>query len=127
MKRIEIIDKIKAMFGLEVEGKGTYTSAPVTTDLVDNDIPAWVNVLDAVSGITPTPPDPTPITAGTTATPLVIPYSGTQFPQYALIRGSNNSYDNNTEVDYDGTNFSIQGNDDGTGHFADDYTFYIRV
>lgn len=69
---------------------------------------------------------PTPIIAGTTATPLIIAYSGSVSPLYTLVRGSDNSFDWNTNVQYDGANFTILGADDGTGKFADSYTFAIK-
>lgn len=69
---------------------------------------------------------PTNIIAGTTVTPLVIAYAATSFPDYVLIRGSDDSFDKDTNVQYDGTQFTINGNDDGTGHFADSYTFAIK-
>lgn len=69
---------------------------------------------------------PVPIIAGTTATPLIIAYSGSVSPLYTLVRGSDNSFDWNTNVQYDGANFTILGADDGTGKFADNYTFAIK-
>lgn len=68
----------------------------------------------------------TVITAGTTLTPLVIAYAETATPGYTLIRTSDNSFDNNTNVQYDGANFTILGADDGMGHFADNYIFNIK-
>lgn len=68
----------------------------------------------------------TVITSGTTVTPLVVAYAGTITPSYTLIRTSDNSFDFNTNVQYDGVNFTINGADDGTGHFADSYTFSIK-
>lgn len=74
------------------------------------------------------PPTPSPITitAGITATPLTIAYTGNASTSYALRRASDNSYDWNTNVQYDGLNFVIYGADDGTGHFSDSYIFGIK-
>ena len=66
------------------------------------------------------------ITAGVTSTPLTIPFVGDGFASYILKRASDNSFDNNTTVTYDGANFVLYGADDGTGHFADSYIFGIR-
>lgn len=74
----------------------------------------------------PLPPSPTIITAGVTATPLTIAYTGNASTSYALRRQSDNSYDWNTNVQYDGLNFVIEGADDGTGKFADSFIFGIK-
>lgn len=71
------------------------------------------------------PPDPVVITAGVTATPLAVAYVATVSPGYTLLR-SDDSFDNNTNVTYDGANFTIYGADDGTGRFADSFTFSIK-
>lgn len=70
---------------------------------------------------------PTDIVAGTTDTPLVIPYADTENPGYTLVRLSDNSFDWNTNVQYDGTNFTINGGEGATaGKFADSFTFAIK-
>lgn len=66
------------------------------------------------------------ITAGTTGTPKTVPYAVTANPSYTLQRASDNSFDWNTGVTYDGTNFVINGADDGTGKFADSFVFTIK-
>lgn len=71
------------------------------------------------------PPDPVDIVAGLTTTPLIIAYNTTVSPSYTLIRGSDNTYDW-ARVAYDGSRFTITGDDDGTGHWIDDYTFSIK-
>lgn len=71
------------------------------------------------------PPEPTTITAGTTPTPLVVAYNEATYPSYILIRTSDNSFDWNTNVEYDGVNFTVSGADDGSGKFADSYLFVI--
>lgn len=69
--------------------------------------------------------DPVPITAGTTVTPLIVAYSASANPSYILQR-ADDSFDWNTDVKYDGANFTIAGDDDGSGKFADSYTFVIK-
>lgn len=71
-------------------------------------------------------PDPTVITAGTTETPLTVAYAGNDSTSYTLKRASDGTFDWNTPVAYDGSNFVITGNDDGTGKFADSYIFRIK-
>jgi hypothetical protein len=100
-----------------------YDTVKGTVDFDDDDLVNKRYVDSSTGGI---PPNPTVIVAGTTATPLVIAYSATSSPAYTLLRTSDNSYDNNTTVTYDGTNFTILGADDGTGKFADGYTFSIK-
>lgn len=78
-------------------------------------------------------PVSTVITANVTATPLIISFNPADYPEgarYELIRASDNKYDWNTNVakvvpiSGSGT-FTIYGDDDGTGHFADNYVFSI--
>lgn len=92
-------------------------------DLEDDDL---VTKYLLVNAAPTTPPTPIPIIAGTTPTPLVTPYSLTSLPLYGLLRSSDNSFDWNTNVIYDGANFTINGNDDGSGKFADSFTFFIK-
>ncbi len=68
----------------------------------------------------------TRIIAGTTATPLIIAYSGSPHPNYVLINTATNLIDNNTNVQYDGANFTLIGADNGTGHWADSAIFVIK-
>jgi hypothetical protein len=94
-----------------------------TVDFADDDLVNKRYVDSATGGI---PPNPTVIIAGVTPTPLVVAYNATSSPGYTLVRTSDNSYDYNTTVIYDGANFTIVGADDGTGRFADGYTFSIK-
>jgi hypothetical protein len=81
----------------------------------------------------PLDPAPTVITAGVTATPLTISYNALDYPagaKYELIRAPDNKYDWNTNVAKfvpvsGSASFVIYGDDDGTGHFADSFTFSI--
>lgn len=79
------------------------------------------------SGGSPTPPDPQPITAGVDDNPLVIPYAGNDSTSYTLKRASDGSFDWNTKVQYDGTNFTVTGDFDDSGtKFADSFIFGIK-
>lgn len=101
-----------------------YDTAYGTLDFTSDDMIPNIRVVKALisgGGLIPTV-----IEAGVTPTPLVIAYNGTVSPDYILIRASDNSYDKNTNVQYDGVNFTILGADDGTGKFADSYSFSIR-
>ena len=81
----------------------------------------------AVSGqIAPLPPNSTIITAGTTVTPLTVAFEGGDSTSYTLKRASDNSFDWNTNVQYDGSVFTILGEDDGSGKFADSYVFAMK-
>lgn len=73
-----------------------------------------------------TPPDPTTITAGVDTIPVTVAFDGNDSTSYALKRASDGSFDWNTPVTYDGSNFVITGDDDGTGKFADSFIFGIR-
>ena len=67
-------------------------------------------------------PNSISIVQGVTPTPLVIPFTSIIL-DYNLIRTADNTLDWNTNVSVDGTNITILGDDDGTGHFATSYTF----
>ena len=100
-----------------------YDAIKGTTDFADDDLPNWRSVKAIISsggGV------PVTITAGVTGTPLTIAYTLSATPSYALKRTSDNSYDWNTGVTYDGAHFTINGANDGTGHFADSYVFCIK-
>lgn len=73
------------------------------------------------------PPLSFAITAGVTSTPYTVSYDATLYKsgEYALIRTSNNVFDWNTNVEWVSGSFTILGDDDGTGHFADSFTFWI--
>lgn len=86
-----------------------------------DDLPNW----NAVLSVVPVSPDPVPITAHVTTTPLTVPYDVGNNPLYSLKR-DDNSFDWNTGVVYDGTSFIITGDDDGSGKFADDFVFQIK-
>jgi hypothetical protein len=125
MKNEIIVSRIiSAIFGNKVPIRENlfYDTMKGSLDFADDDVPNW----RAVKAAATVGPVPTTITAGVTLTPLVIPYIGSISPGYTLIRSFDNSYDNNTTVTYDGTNFTILGADDGTGKFADGYTFSIK-
>ncbi len=66
------------------------------------------------------------ITAGVDGTPTTVAYTMTANPGYVLINTGSNLIDNLTNVSYDGANFTILGADDGTGKFADSFTFTIK-
>lgn len=97
-------------------------------NLADKDANDYITKQEFLDNITPLPLPPTPtiITAGVTATPLTISYTGNASTSYALRRQSDNSYDWNTNVQYDGLNFVIFGADDGTGKFSDSFIFGIK-
>lgn len=118
-------NKISAAFfgvpisvGIIMFYKTSYALADFTSDDM---IPNLRTVKALISGV-----NQTIITAGTTLTPLVIAYTTTATPSYTLIRTSDNSFDFNANVQYDGANFTINGADDGSGKFADSYTFNIK-
>jgi len=85
-----------------------------------DDLPYWFT-----AGL-PIPPSPTIITAGVTATPLTVAYAGGSSTGYVLKRTSDGSFDWNTTVKYDGSVFTIIGDDKGDGTFADSYIFGIK-
>jgi hypothetical protein len=116
---------ISAIFGNKVAVRENlfYDTLKGTVDFADDDLVNKRYVDSSTGGI---PPSPTVIVAGVTRTPLVIAYSATSSPAYTLLRTSDNSYDNNTTIIYDGANFTILGVDDGTGKFADGYKFSIK-
>lgn len=80
------------------------------------------------------PPIITTITANVTSNPLQVNYDQTlySYPNYALLRVSDGSFDWNTSVipNYNPISgsafFTITGDDDGTGLFADSYIFIIN-
>jgi hypothetical protein len=126
MKNEIIVARIvSAIFGNKIPIRENlfYDKFKGTVDFADDDLVNKRYVDSSTGGI---PPNPTVIVAGTTATPLVIAYSATSSPAYTLLRTSDNSYDNNTTVTYDGANFTILGADAGDGTFADGYTFSIK-
>lgn len=100
-----------------------YDTVKGNLDFADDDL---INKRTAVALISGGGITPTPIIAGTTVTPLVIAYSASSNPGYTLRRVSDNSFDWNTNVQYDGANFTILGADNGSGKFADSYTFAIK-
>jgi hypothetical protein len=126
MKNESVISRIiSAIKGNKVAVRENlfYDTVKGMLDFAPDDIPNW----RAVNSVVPVaPPAPTPIVAGTDATPKVIAYNLSGSPSYMLIRGSDNSFDWNTNVQYDGINFTILGADNGSGKFADSFMFYIR-
>lgn len=102
--------------------KAAYQTRYEIEDLGDDD---FVTKYLLQNSVPPAPPDPTAITAGVTATPLTVPYSTTSYPGYLLMR-TDGSYDNNTPVVFTGGNFTITGDADSGGKFADNYTFIIK-
>lgn len=93
----------------------------------DNSIQVWHSGhWVSFGGGSPSPPSPTTITAGVTADPLTIPYTGNASTTYILRRASDNSIDWNTNVSYDGTNFVVSGDQNGSGKFADSMVFAIK-
>lgn len=79
-------------------------------------------------------PIKTAITGGVTANPLIVSYNPADYPtgaKYSLLR-ADGSFDWNTSVVQNvpvsgSATFTVTGGDDGFGHFADNYTFYIMT
>jgi hypothetical protein len=84
-----------------------------------DDLPYWF------TASLPPPPAPVSIIGGTTSNPLTVPYVGNSSTGYTLRR-ADGSFDWNTSVTYDGSQFVITGDDDGSGHFSDSLTFAIK-
>lgn len=71
-------------------------------------------------------PDPIPITAHASVTPLSISYTGdVNTTDYILRRLSDGWNNRNVQVAFDGSTFTISGEDDGSGKWAEDYVFQI--
>lgn len=92
-------------------------------DLEDDD---FITKYLLVNSQPPSPPTPTTIQAGVTVNPLIVIFVGNASTLYSLRRAADSSYDWNTSVIFDGSQFTITGDDDGTGHFADGFTFAIK-
>lgn len=99
-----------------------YDSFKGSVDFALDDVPNWRAVLSASPIV---PPATVNIISGTTPTPLIVAYNSSSGPGYTLQR-ADNSFDWNTGVKYDGTNFTITGDDNGSGKFADSFVFKIR-
>lgn len=103
--------------------KAAYKEHYALIDMEDDDL-VTKSMLDS---IVPAPDDIIiDIIAGTTETPVTVPYPNMQNPLYRLLRSSDDSFDWNTVVKDDGVNLIVNGADDGTGKFADSYTFIIK-
>lgn len=124
MKNESVISRIiSAIKGSKVAIRENlfYDTAKRLLDFAPDDLINLRAAQALISGV-----NQTVITAGVTVTPLVIAYIETPVPGYTLIRTADNSFDFNTNIKYDGENFTILGADDGTGHFADNYIFNIK-
>lgn len=83
-------------------------------------LPYWF-----VNGNPPAPAH-TVITAGTTVTPLSIMYTGDINTTGYILRRVSDGWDNKaTQVTYDGTTFTVNGDDDGSGKWLESYVFQI--
>lgn len=125
MKNETVISRIiSAIFGEKIAIRENlyYDTIKGDIDFANDDIP---NVRAVKAYLTSGGIPPTIIVAGTTGTPLDVAYSATSQPVYSLIR-PDNSYDWNTNVYFDGAKFTIVGADDGSGKFADSFTFNIK-
>lgn len=85
-----------------------------------DDLPYWF-----ASVIVPRP-EPIPITAHTSVTPLPISYTGDVNTTDYILRRLSDGWNNKTvQVSFDGSTFTIPGDDDGSGKWAEDYVFQI--
>lgn len=103
-----------------------YTTRYEMGDLDDDDLVTKYLLENFAGGSLPTPPDPVSITAGTDDTPMVVAYVGGSSTSYTLKRLSDGTFDWNTGVVFDGSNFTINGDDNGSGKFADSFIFSIK-
>ena len=95
-------------------------------DLDDDDLVTKYLLENFAGGSLPVPPDPVSITAGTDDTPMVVAYEGGSSTSYTLKRLSDGTFDWNTPVVFDGSQFTINGDDNGSGKFADSFIFSIK-
>lgn len=68
----------------------------------------------------------TNIVAGTTPNPKTVAYSGMVNPSLVFRNLDGSNYSGATNNVDNGTDIVLTGDDDGTGHFADTFTFIIK-
>lgn len=81
-------------------------------------------VADSIPGAIPQVT--TPIVGGTTPNPITVPYTGMENPTLIFRNADGSNYSgavNNVDT---GTDIVLTGDDDGTGHFADSFSFVIK-
>lgn len=67
----------------------------------------------------------TSVTGGVTANGIVIAHTGMTFPNVAFFTPSGDKYTGISNVNDDGTNITVTGDDDGSGHFVDSFLIVI--
>lgn len=100
-----------------------YTTRYELADLQDDSLVTKYLLLNNIS---PTEPIVTPIVGGTTPNPISVNYGAMEFPTLIFRNADGSNYAGATNNVDDGTAITLTGDDDGSGHFADSFTFVIK-
>lgn len=68
----------------------------------------------------------TDIVGGTTPNPITVDYASIQNPTLIFRNADGSNYGGATNNTDTGTSIILQGDDDGSGHFVDSFTFTIK-
>lgn len=102
-----------------------YSNPPSLTDLPDAGL-VTKNMLE--SQYTPSgTPVVTSIVGGTTANPITVAYTGFEYPTLVFRNSDGSNYAGAVNNVDNGSSIVLTGDDDGTGHFADSFTFIIKA
>lgn len=102
-----------------------YFDPPSLTDMPDNGLVTKSMLENAL------PPNGaqviTEIIGGTTPNPITVPYTGFVNPTLIFRNANGSNYSGATNNVDTGAEIVLTGDDDGSGHFADSFSFVIKA
>lgn len=122
-----ILDWIRSMAGGSIMSDSVieYLDPPSLTDLPDNGL-VTKNMLENALPPTPTDQIITPIVSGVTGNPKTVNYGEMVNPTLIFRNSDGSNYSGAVNNIDNGTEIVLTGDDDGSGKFADSFSFIIK-
>lgn len=118
---------ISVIFGDKVAVRENlfYNTFKGSLDFAPDDLPNWRAVLAVVPGGGETAIT-TPIVSGVTSNPITVNYGTMVNPTIILRNVDGSNYSGSGHNVDNGVEIILTGDDDGTGHFIDTFTFILK-